>query len=118
MNRAKIIGTAPRIYVEYVEETLQYYIENLGFELLNKVPGIYGMIKRDEFQIHFAKFSDSFPNLGQRQHILLWIPDIECFWKEIETKKLNILENITLKPYGNREFIIEDLNKNIITICD
>lgn len=118
MENAKIIASAPRFYVENIEDTLSFYINELGFNLIDTVPGFYGMIERDGFQIHFAKFNTQFSNKNQKQHLILWIPDIYLFWEEIQSKKINIIEEITLKPYGNKEFIIEDNNKNIITICD
>lgn len=118
MRKAEIIATAPRFYVENVEETLAFYIENLGFKLINKVPNFYGMVQRNGYQIHFAKFNTLYPNKSQKQHLILWIPEIDSFFNEIQSKNIVIVEPIVLKPYGNREFIFEDNNGNIITVCD
>ncbi|WKW47507.1 VOC family protein [Myroides sp. JBRI-B21084] len=118
MNKAQIIASAPRLYVENVEKTLIFYIEKLGFSLINKIPNTYGMVERNGFQIHFAVFNNHFPNKNQKQHIILWIPEIELFFNEIQQKNITILEPITLRIYGNKEFVFADNNGNIITICD
>lgn len=118
MNKAKIIGSATRIFVENVEETLHFYINNLGFTLINKIPNIYGMVERNGFQIHFAVFNNHFPNKNQPQHLIFWIPEIELFFNEIQQKNIPILEPLTLRNYGNKEFVFADNNGNIITICD
>ena len=40
MMKAKIIATAPRFYVENVEDCLSFYIIKLGFNLIDKVPNL------------------------------------------------------------------------------
>ena len=114
--KAKIIASAPRFYVENVEECLSFYINKLGFNLIDKVPHLYGMVQRDGFQIHFSKATQQFAK--HTNHILIWIPEIDLFWNEIQKANITILEPIVLKPYGNREFVIQDIAGNIITICD
>lgn len=118
MNKAKILETAPRFYVDDVEKTLLFYINQLGFTLINKIPNAYGMVQRDGFQLHFAKFNAIYPNKNQPQHLIIWIPEIDLFWEELKSKDIKIIEPIILRPYGNREFVFEDCNGNIITICD
>ena len=118
MNKATIIASASRIFVENIEETLNFYINELGFELINKVPNLYGMVQRDDFQIHFAVFNDRFPSKNQVQHLLFWIPEIDAFFEELQSKSIKFIEPITQRIYGNREFVFEDNNGNIITICD
>ncbi len=118
MKKASLIGSAPRFYTEDIEKMLRFYTGSLGFRLIGSIPGAYGMVERDGFQLHFAKFNPLFPNRNQPQHILLWIPEIELFFEEITEHKVKILEAVTLRSYGNREFVIEDPEGNIITVCD
>lgn len=56
MNKAKIIGTAPQLLVKNVGKTVEFYTEKISLEVIGLVgnPPIYGMVKRDNFQIHFA----------------------------------------------------------------
>lgn len=118
MEKATIIGTAPRFFVEDIEATLHFYIEELGFNFINSVPSVYGIIERDGYQIHFEKFNKQVPNKNQVQHLILWIPEIRSFFEEVAEKNVKIIEPITQRIYGNREFVIEDINKNILIICD
>jgi len=118
MKRAAFIGSAPRFYVQDVDKMLYFYLEKLGFNLLGTIPGNYGMVERDGFQIHFAKFNQVFPNKHQAQHLLLWVPEIDLFFEEVKQRDIKIIEPVTLRNYGNREFVIEDPEGNVLTICD
>lgn len=123
MTKAQMIGSAPVIAVPDIQQTVDYYIEKLGFELIATVlePSVYGMVQRDGFQLHFGK-SDSFsPNNRHRSDLpdfILWIPEIDIFYGEVNKKGVTVVTPITLRPYGSREFIIEDLNGYRILIGD
>lgn len=122
-TKAQVIGSAPIIAVPNVRQTVDYYIENLGFELIATVlePPVYGMVQRDGFQLHFGK-SDSFtPNnkhRGDLPDFILWVPEIDIYYGQVKQKGVTIVTPITLRPYGSREFIIEDLNGYHILIGD
>lgn len=118
MKKTAVTGSAPRFYTEDVEKMLAFYIRSLGFRLIGSIPDTYGMVERNGFQLHFAKFNHRFPNRSQAQHLLLWVPEIDLFFEEITQHDVKIIEGITLRNYGNREFIMEDPEGNIITICD
>lgn len=118
MKKAEITGIAPRIYVENVTETRNFYIDQLGFTLINELPGLYAMVQRNGFQVHFAVFHHKYPNRRQVQHFILWVPEIDIFFDEICSKNVTITEPIQKRVYGSREFVIEDNNGNSITIAD
>lgn len=123
MTKAQIIGSAPVIAVPDVQQTVSYYIEKLGFKLIATVlePPVYGMVQRDDFQLHFGKSDGFTPNNRHRSDLpdfILWIPEIDIFYSEVKQKGVIVVTPITLRPYGSREFIIEDLNGYRILIGD
>lgn len=123
ITKAKIIGSAPIIAVPNVQETIDYYTEKLGFELIAKVmePPVYGMVQRDGFQLHFGKSENFSPNNKHRDDLpdfILWIPEIDIYFGEVKQKGVTIVTPITQRPYGSREFIIKDLNGYHILIGD
>jgi catechol 2,3-dioxygenase-like lactoylglutathione lyase family enzyme len=122
-TKAQLIGSAPIIAVKDVKQTVDYYIEKLGFELIATVlnPPVYGMVQRDGFQLHFGKSENHTPNHTHRSDLpdfILWVPEIDIFFGEVNKKGVTVVTPITLRPYGSREFIIEDLNGYRILIGD
>ena len=117
MNKATVIGIAPRLFVADVHLTKNYYIHELGFELINEIEGIYAMVHRDGIQIHLAK-SEAEVEERSPSELILWVPEIDLFFEELSKKQVRIIQEITFKKYGNREFVIEDIDKNKITIAD
>ena len=100
-------------------------IEVLGFKPIGLVltPPVYGMIERDGIQIHFGKsdtgaFStnENFRNVNT--DFIIWVPQIDAFYAEVSKNGAEIIQEITLQPYGSREFKIKDCNGYRITIGD
>lgn len=119
-TKAQLIGSAPIIAVKDVKQTVDYYIEKLGFELIATVlnPPVYGMVQRDGFQLHFGKSENHTPHRSDLPDFILWVPEIDIFFGEVNKKRVTVVTPITLRPYGSREFIIEDLNGYRILIGD
>lgn len=124
-QKAKFIGIAPQLIVTDVAKTVEYYKDKLGFNIIGLVqnPPVYAMMERDGIQIHFGK-SDSnniktnrdFRKIGT--DFVIWVPEIDAYFDEIKDKEIDLIEPITLRPYGSREFIIRDCNGFLITFGD
>ncbi|PZR20068.1 MAG: hypothetical protein DI539_11980 [Flavobacterium psychrophilum] len=122
-SKPKVIGVAPQLLVPDVKMTAEYYRDILGFNIIGYAlnPPVYGMIERDGIQIHFAKSDEFLTNDKFRPSttdLILWIPEIDAFYAEIKTKGADIVQEILLRPYGSREFIIRDCNGYKILIGD
>lgn len=125
MTHAKIIGIAPTLAVSDVRRTVEYYKVALGFTNLGLVgdPPVYGMVARDGFQVHFVHTDTG---MIHRNHelrtisydLILWVPEIDIFYGELKSKSVHILQEITLKPYGSREFLLEDCDGHRILVGD
>jgi uncharacterized glyoxalase superfamily protein PhnB len=125
MEKAKVIGIAPQLVVSDVKKTAEYYKDILGFTIVGLVaePPVYAMVERDGFQVHFAKSDkeDIKRNKDYRSisyDFIIWVPEIQNFFDEVVPKNAKILEGITLKPYGSREFVIEDCDGHKILVGD
>jgi len=120
---AKIIGSAPQLVVPNVVETAEYYRDIFGFVIIGYAlnPPVYAMVQRDGFQIHFAKGEKVVTNEELRKEttdLILWVPEIDTFYKELKASNTDITMEITQRPYGSREFIIRDCNGYKILIGD
>lgn len=125
MNKPKLIGIAPQLVVTDVKKTTEYYKTILGFTILGLVgdPPVYAMVERDGFQVHFAKSDtqDIKTNKDYRSisyDFIIWVPEIDAFFEELTSKNVSILEGIVKRPYGSREFVIEDCDGHKILVGD
>lgn len=121
----KIIGIAPQLIVLDVVKTAEYYRDIFGFNIIGYAltPPVYSMVERNGFQVHFAKAdtTEFEPNEHYRRgttDLILWVPEIDAFYTELQQRKANIVQEIILRPYGSREFIIQDCNGYKILIGD
>ncbi|MCG2610756.1 hypothetical protein LZZ90_04480 [Flavobacterium sp. SM15] len=125
LKKAQFIGIAPQLIVPDVSKAVAFYTDKLGFSVIGLVldPPVYGMVERDGIQIHFGK-SDMKTLKTNRDFrkistdFIIWVPEIETYFEEIKNNGVEILEPITLRPYGSREFIIKDCNGFLITFGD
>ena len=122
MSKPRLIGIAPQIIVTDVVKTVEYYCNILGFKLINYFmdPPVYGMVERDGFQIHFGKGDAVHINANIRADMtdfVIWIPDIDAFYAEVNGNGADIVQEITNRPYG-REFLIRDCDGHRILVND
>lgn len=124
-KRAKVIGIAPQLIVPDVVQTAEYYRDIFGFSIIGYAlkPPVYAMVQRDGFQIHFAKadaaeFRTNEQYRKETTDLILWVPEIDTFYAELKQQNADIVQEILLRPYGSREFIVRDCNGYKILIGD
>ncbi len=123
MQKPTAIGIAPQLLVPDVVKTAEYYRDVLGFGIIGYAaePPVYAMVQRDGMQIHFAKAESFTTNEHYRKSttdFILWVPEIDAFYEELKASGADIVQEIMLRPYGSREFIVRDCNGYKILIGD
>ncbi len=125
MGKAQLIGIAPQLVVPDVVRTAEYYRDVLGFRIIGYAadPPVYAMVERDGFQVHFGKADNENYKTNQQfrsicTDLIIWVPEIDAFCEEVRSRGAEIAEEITLRPYGSREFVIRDINGFRITVGD
>lgn len=123
---ARIISSATQLAVFDVHSTLEFY-QKIGFSVLNvlEVEGrkVYGMVERDQFQIHFIETKKEKLHFNEELNslacdLILWIPEIEEFYNEIVNLGIEITEPLTKRMYGSTEFSFKDSDGHKILIGD
>jgi predicted enzyme related to lactoylglutathione lyase len=99
----------PELPVADVEKAQQYYREVLGFEIgwLDPSKGI-GAVSREKVVIFFRRRQAPFePGVH-------WVfaEDIDATFEELRSSGAKIVEPLEKKPWGLRQFTIEDLDGN------
>ncbi len=99
---------APELPVASLHAAAEYYSARLGFLVAMRMDD-YVIVERDGVAIHL------FDNMS-REHtpvgIHIFTPDLDALFTELETRGATIVQQIEVKPRGNREFRVLDVDKN------
>ena len=119
----------PNLMVKNVNETLDFYINVLGFKLLDTVPeeGTFdwGFVQKDSVLIMFQKdnsLHEEYPALKRYQEggaltLYIKVDGLQEFYGQIKDKA-HLIKPMNKTFYGANEFAIQDLNGFILTFSD
>lgn len=99
----------PELPVADVERAQQHYRDTLGFEIGWLYPGKeIGSVSRDNVVIFFRRKSQPF------EASVHWVfaADIDATYNELRSLGARIVEPLEKKPWGLRQFTVEDLDGN------
>ncbi|MFN5375567.1 MAG: bleomycin resistance protein [Chitinophagaceae bacterium] len=110
-----LLDIVPKLPMRDQSQTKEYYITQLGFELIGDY-GNYIMLKKEGIEIHFFEFKNLNPleNYGQ---VYFRLNSIDEFYKELLEKNITIHPNspLEIKPWGQKEFALLDPDNNLLT---
>ena len=107
----------PELPVADVERAQQHYVDALGFEIGWLDPGKeIGVVSRAGVgPIFFRKRTPPF------EPAVHWVfaKDIDATYQELKSSGANIVDPLEKKPWGLRQFTVEDLDGNVFYFhCD
>jgi catechol 2,3-dioxygenase-like lactoylglutathione lyase family enzyme len=108
----------PVLPCKSVSETIQFYVEKLGFTLAfadGEEPS-YAGVRRDDVEVHLQRHDASEWGRVERPHLRFLVTDIDVLYSEFKEKR--VLGNAAAlgeTPWGTREFGVFDPNKNGLT---
>lgn len=109
-----LLQAVPKLPMRDQSATKKYYIEQLGFSLINEYPG-YLLVEKDNAELHFFIHNTLVPeeNYGQ---IYIRVKNIEALYGSFQAKGVVSSESaLETKPWGQKEFALLDPDKNLIT---
>jgi uncharacterized glyoxalase superfamily protein PhnB len=99
----------PELPVADVERAQAHYRDTFGFQIgwIEPDKGI-GAVNRDNTAIFFRKRIEPF------EPAVHWVyaPEIEKSYAELQASGARIVEPLEKKPWGLRQFTVEDLDRN------
>jgi len=99
----------PELPAADVEKAQQYYRDVLGFEIAWLDPSkTIGAVSRENAAIFFRKRTGSFEPAVHWMFAL----DIDATYAELQASGAKIVEPLEKKPWGLRQFTVEDLDGN------
>jgi uncharacterized glyoxalase superfamily protein PhnB len=100
----------PELPVADVERAQEHYRDVLGFEIGWLYPGKgIGAVLREGVTIFFRRREQPF------EPAVHWVyaEDIDTSYKELKSSGANIVEPLERKPWGLRQFTVQDLDGNL-----
>jgi uncharacterized glyoxalase superfamily protein PhnB len=114
--RTTLAPPTPELPVEDVERAQLYYRDALGFEVGWLYPGReIGAVSRDDITIFFRRRERPF------EPAVHWVfaPEIDATYEELRLRGARIVEPLASKPWGLRQFTVEDVDGNRFYLhCD
>ncbi len=107
--RTRLGHPTPELPVEDVERAQEHYRDALGCEVGWLYPGgDIGAVSRENFVIFFRRRSRPFEAAVQ------WVfaADIDATYEELRSRGARIVEPLETKPWGLRQFTVEDIDGN------
>lgn len=99
----------PELPVTDVELAQRHYRDTMGFEIGWLYPGKeIGAVSRGDVVIFFRQ------RKGPFEPAVHWVfaPDIDALYQQLKSSGANIVDPLEKKPWGLRQFTVEDLDRN------
>lgn len=117
-SESRIRQISPMLAVADMEETLAFYAEVLGFNVVLRDPD-YSIVEKDGTTIHFTKAADDSVMQAVRGHASIYIEveDIQPLWQRVQPyrNRYKITEP-SVRSYGMTEFHVNDPNDCLIFV--
>jgi uncharacterized glyoxalase superfamily protein PhnB len=113
---AKLSRIAPEVPVTDLRGSIEYYEQKLGFSVAMEMPdGDYAIVERDDIAIHlFQDDSRSHSPVG----LHVFTHDLDELYAELQRRGARLSQEIVRKPWGNRDFRVNDHSGNEIKFTE
>ncbi len=124
MSSQKFLSAAPILLVKDVSKAANYWRDKLGFEydgLFNDPPD-FCIVQRGGVSVMLAEVDASIEIVphwkvkSQMWNVYIYVEDVDSYYEEVKQRGGIIDYHIGDKPYGCREFGVQDLEGHDIAI--
>lgn len=122
----KLLNVAPVLLVRDVVAAANYYRDKLGFayDRLWGEPPNFCMVRRDGLTVMLSEAPDDAKLVPHWQVVekmwdaYFWVEDVEAIYDEYQRSGAIIDYTLHLKPYGVKEFGVQDIDDHDIAFCE
>jgi uncharacterized glyoxalase superfamily protein PhnB len=113
---ATLSRIAPEVPVANMQQSIEYYEQQLGFRVVMQMPaGDYAIVERDEVAIHlFRDDIQSHSPVG----LHIFTHQLDELHDELRQRGARLSQEIMRKPWGNRDFRVYDHSGNQIKFTE
>lgn len=110
---------SPLLAVRNMKETIEFYINTLGFKMGMAFPDVdnpeYADLSKDGMVLMFIPAKDHGIGIEEKLGIGVYLymeidSDIDEYYAELKSKGIKIVADIKDEPYGVRDFSIKDID--------
>ncbi len=118
-----LTSLAPQFLVDDLSAAITYYRDRLGFETDFVYESFYASVSRDGFSIHLKcapKTIADRTHRKQNEHLdaSIGVLGIEALFDELKSRGANILRPVKDRPWGCKDFYVEDLDGYILCFSE
>ena len=119
----EITYLAPQFLVDDLSEAIDYYRDRLGFDPDFVYESFYASVSRDGFSIHLKcapKTVADRTHRKQNEHLdaYVGVRGIEALFDELKSKGAHIIRSIEERPWGCKDFYVEDLDGYLLCFSE
>jgi uncharacterized glyoxalase superfamily protein PhnB len=108
-------SAVPVIATDDIQKALSYYTNVLGFTFDFEYgdPVVYAGVKSGDVEIYFsydAAIASSIKEQRLCPEIFIWLSDADKLFKEHLANGADVIESISDRPWGARQYVIKDIN--------
>jgi catechol 2,3-dioxygenase-like lactoylglutathione lyase family enzyme len=113
------IAAVPQFTVPDLVRTAEYYRDVLGFEIAGyfRTPPVFAIVTRGPVQFFFNRADHSSMRTGRAEgayDAYIHLRGVDALEAELRNRGAVIIEGLSNRVYGQREFVIRDVNGLII----
>jgi catechol 2,3-dioxygenase-like lactoylglutathione lyase family enzyme len=102
-------GVIPELSVSDVIKTLDYYRDVLGYKIAGQHEDVFGSVLKGKANFYFSKSDESI--ISNRCYV--WTDEVDELCQAFKANGATILEEPEDKPWGYRQFTLQDLNGHL-----
>jgi len=120
---AEITSLAPQFLVDDLSQAIAWYRDRLGFEPDFVYESFYASVSRDGFAIHLkcapkAETDRTHRRLNEHLDAYIGVRGIEALFEELRSKGANIIRPLEARPWGCKDFYVEDLDGYLLCFSE
>ena len=118
------ISAEAQLFVADIKLSCAFFAEKLGFAtvFIHGEPPFYAQVRRDGVNLNLRHVDAPVidPALRDREELLsvtLLLPTrahLEAFYREFQSNGVTFFQDIKDKPWGARDFIVKDIDGNLL----
>lgn len=118
-----LTSLSPQFLVDDLSAAIAYYRDRLGFETDFVYESFYASVSRDGFSIHLKCAPKTITDRGHRkqnEHLdaSVGVRGIEALFNELKTKGAHIIRSLEERPWGCKDFYVEDPDGYILCFSE
>lgn len=119
----KITSLAPQFLVDDLPAAIAWYRDRLGFETNFVYESFYASVSRDGFSIHLKcapKTAADRTHRKENEHLdaSISVQNIEALFAELTSNGANIIRSLEARPWGRKDFYVEDLDGYLLCFSE